>query len=229
MKSYAPAPPRSLGPDPAGREGVSRIRMTTDQAQPVARASERGAATRSALLAAAREVFTTQGYAQAGVTDIVNRAGASVGSLYHHFSGKADLYLTLFEELNHEHAERTRRAVRRSREAGVTDPKQLFLVGAREYLDVCLEHRELFRLFVSGDGPPGFDLVRRQRLADWVSLNTEFFVRSGEPLDQAVAIVMTGALGLCATELSLSADAGRMRKIADGVIEVLSRLESARP
>jgi AcrR family transcriptional regulator len=200
--------------------------MTTDQAQPAARASERGAATRSALLDAAREVFTTEGYAQAGVTDIVNRAGASVGSLYHHFSGKADLYLTLFEELNNEHAERTRYAVRRARDAGVTDPKQLFLVGAREYLDVCLEHRELFRLFVSGDGPPGFDLVRRQRLADWVSMNTEFFVRSGEPLDQAVAIVMTGALGLCATELSLSADAGRMRKIADGVIEVLSRLES---
>jgi AcrR family transcriptional regulator len=212
-----------------GREGALRIGMTTDQAQPAARASERGAATRSALLAAAREVFTTQGYAQAGVTDIVNRAGASVGSLYHHFSGKADLYLTLFEELNNEQAERTRCAVRRAREAGTTDPKQLFLVGARAYLDVCLQHRELFRLFVGGDSPPGFDLVRRQRLADWVGMNTEFFVRSGEPLDQAVAIVMTGALGLCATELSLSSDVKRMRKIADGVIEVLSRLESPRP
>jgi AcrR family transcriptional regulator len=202
--------------------------MTTDRAQPVARASERGAATRSALLTAAREVFTTEGYAQAGVTDIVNKAGASVGSLYHHFSGKADLYLTLFEELNHEQAGRTRRAMRGARDAGITDPKQLFLVGAREYLDVCAEQRELFRLFVSGDGPPGFDLVRRQRLADWMSLNTEFFVRSGEPLDEAVAIVMTGALGLCAAELSLSADAEHARKIADGVIEVLSRLRLPR-
>ena len=202
--------------------------MTTDRAQPVARASERGAATRSALLTAAREVFTTEGYAQAGVTDIVNKAGASVGSLYHHFSGKADLYLTLFEELNHEQAGRTRHAMRGARDAGITDPKQLFLVGAREYLDVCTEQRELFRLFVSGDGPPGFDLVRRQRLADWMSLNTEFFVRSGEPLDEAVAIVMTGALGLCAAELSLSADAEHTRKIADGVIEVLSRLGLSR-
>jgi len=199
--------------------------MTTDQVQPIAKTSERGAATRTALLAAARHVFTTEGYAQAGVTDIVNRAGASVGSLYHHFSGKADLYLTLFEELNNEQAERTRRAVRSARDAGITDPQQLFLVGAREYLDVCMEQRELLRLFVSGDGPPGFDLVRRQRLADWVGMNTEFFVRSGEPLDEAVAIVMTGAIGLCAAELSLSADAARTRKIADGVIEVLSRLE----
>ena len=198
--------------------------MTAAQ-QPVARASERGAATRTALLTAAREVFTTEGYAQAGVTDIVTRAGASVGSLYHHFSGKADLYLTLFEELNKDHAERTRGAVRRARDAGITDPKQLFLVGAREYLDVCVEQRELFRLFVSGDGPPGFDLVWRQRIADWVRMNTEFFVRSEEPLDKAIAIVMTGALGLCGAELSLSEDAEHTRKIADGVIEVLSRLE----
>lgn len=192
--------------------------------QPIARASERGAATRHALLAAAREVFTTVGYAQAGVTDVVNRAGASVGSLYHHFSGKSDLYLALFEELNNDHVERTRQAVRAAREAGITDPAQLFLVGAREYLDVCTEQRELLRLFVSGDGPPGFELVWRQRLADWVSMNTEFFSRSGEPLDEAVAIVMTGALGLCAAELSLSPDAARTRKIADGVLEVLSRL-----
>jgi AcrR family transcriptional regulator len=202
--------------------------MSAGQAQAITRASERGAATRNALLAAAREVFTTVGYAQAGVTDIVNRAGASVGSLYHHFSGKAELYLALFEELNNDYAERTRRAVRSVRDAGITDPQQLFLVGAREYLDVCVEQRELVRLFSSGDGPPGFDLVRRRRLADWVSLNTEFFIRSGEPLDEAVAIVMTGALGLCAAELSLSADATRTRKIADGVIEVLSRLESPR-
>jgi len=161
MKSYAWAGARSLNDDRRlGREGVLRNRMTTDEAHPAARASERGAATRTALLAAAREVFTTEGYAQAGVTDIVNKAGASVGSLYHHFSGKADLFLTLFEELNNEHAERTRVAVRRARDAGVTDPKQLFLVGAREYLAVCVEQRELFRLFTSGDGPPGFDLVR---------------------------------------------------------------------
>jgi AcrR family transcriptional regulator len=200
--------------------------MMSDQAQPIARPSERGTATRAALLAAARDVFMSEGYAQAGVTDIVTRAGASVGSLYHHFSGKADLYLTLFQELNNDQAARTLRAVREARDGGVTDPKELFLAGARKYLDVCVEQRDLLRLFARGDGPPGFDLVWRQRIADWVSMNTEFFVRSGEPLDEAVAIVMTGALGLCASEVSLSEDAARTRRIADGVIEVLSRLQT---
>ena len=199
--------------------------MTTDQAQQVARTSERGAATRNGLLAAAREVFTSVGYAQAGVTDIVARAGASVGSLYHHFSGKADLFVTLYEELHRDQVERTRLAVRRARDAGVIDPRQLFLAGARGYLDGCVAQRELSALFVRGDGPPGFDLVRRERLAAWSERNAEFFARSGEPLDEAVAIVMTGALTLAVAEISLSADAERARQIVDGVIQVLSRIE----
>jgi AcrR family transcriptional regulator len=199
--------------------------MTTDQAQPAARPSERGAATRSGLLVAAREVFTSVGYAQAGVTDIVTRAGASVGSLYHHFSGKADLFVTLYEELHRDQVERTRLAVKRARDAGVTDPQQLFLAGARGYLDGCVAQRELSALFVRGDGPPGFDLVRRQRLVDWSERNAEFFARSGEPLDEAVAIVMTGALMLAVAEISLSPDEGRARQLVDGVIQVLSRIE----
>jgi AcrR family transcriptional regulator len=199
--------------------------MTTDQAQPITRLSERGAATRTALLMAAREVFLTEGYAQAGVTEIVTRAGASVGSLYHHFSGKAELYLALFEELHNDQARRTRRAVREARQAGVRDPRQLFLVGARAYLDGCVEQRELTSLFVRGDGPPGFDLVMRTRLAEWVSKNTEFFARSGEPLDQAAAVVTTGALMLAVAEVSLSTDTMRAREIADGVAKVLSRLD----
>jgi AcrR family transcriptional regulator len=199
--------------------------MTTDQAQPVPRTSERGAATRSGLLTAAREVFTSVGYAQAGVTDIVTRAGASVGSLYHHFSGKADLFVTLYEDLHRDQVERTRLAVKRARDAGVTDPRQLFLAGARGYLDGCVEQRELSALFVRGDSPPGFDLVRRERLVEWSGRNAEFFARSGEPLDEAVAIVMTGALMLAVAEISLGADAERARRIVDGVLQVLSRIE----
>jgi AcrR family transcriptional regulator len=196
------------------------------QAMPAARLSERGAATRSGLLAAARAVFIKEGYAQAAVTEIVSRAGASVGSLYHHFSGKADLYLALFDELENDYIERTRSAVRGARDAGVTDPMVLFLVGARGYLDVSIEQRELAGVFARGDGPPGFELAWQQRLRDWVTKNTEFFARSGEPLDEAVAIVMTGAMMLAVAELTRAEDGTHARQIADSVISVLSRLET---
>jgi AcrR family transcriptional regulator len=199
--------------------------MTTDQAVPVGRGTDRGTSTRGALLDAAREVFTLVGYAQAGVSDIVALAGASVGSLYHHFSGKADLYLTLFEELSTEHAERTRAAVRSCRATGVMDPMQLFLAGARAYLDVCIEQRQLSGMFARGDGPPGFELLWRQRLADWVRKNAEFFARSGVPLDEAAAIVLTGAMMLAVAEVSLAPDSETAQQLADGVLAVLGRIQ----
>ncbi len=189
------------------------------------RVSERGAATRSSLLTAAREVFTSTGYAQAGVTDIVAQAGASVGSLYHHFTGKADLYLTLFEEFHEDLAEQARAAVRAARNAGVADPKLLFLAGARSYLDGCFEQRELSRLFVSGDAPPGFDVVMRRRLREWAERNAQFFARSPEPVDEAVSVVLTGALMLTVAEVALCEDAPRARRLADSVLEIMSRID----
>jgi AcrR family transcriptional regulator len=196
--------------------------MTTDIPERIAATTERGAATRAALMAAARDVFTSVGYAQAGVTDVVARAGASVGSLYHHFTGKADLYFTLFEDFHQSQVQRARRAVRAARDAGVTEPTQLFLAGARAYLDGCVEERELARLFVRGDGPPGFDLLMRQRLREWADKNADFFARSAEPLDEALAVVMTGALMLAVAEVSLGEDADRAERLADGVLQVLS-------
>ena len=174
---------------------------------------------------AAREVFTSTGYAQAGVTDIVAQAGASVGSLYHHFTGKADLYLTLFEEFHEDLAEQARAAVRAARHAGVTDPRLLFLAGARSYLDGCFEQRELSRLFVSGDAPPGFDVVMRRRLREWAERNAEFFARSPEPVDEAVSVVLTGALMLTVAEVALCEDAQRARRLADSVLEIMSRID----
>jgi AcrR family transcriptional regulator len=190
------------------------------------RPADRAAATRGALLAAAREVFIQQGYAGAAVTEIVARAGASVGSLYHHFAGKAELYQTLFDGLQADHAERTRQAAAQARAAEVTDPMQLFLAGARAYLDVGIEQRELSRVFSRGDGPPGFEVVWQQRLAGWVAKNTEFFARVGEPLDAAVAIVMSGAMILAVAEMSRAEDTDAARRIAEGVLSVLSRLET---
>jgi len=207
--------------------------MSADRAQyavreshaPLTRGSERGAATRAGLLNAAREVFTSVGYTEAGVTEIVAAASASVGSLYHHFTGKADLYLTLFEEFHARLVERTRGAVRRTRERGAGDPKQLFLVGARAYLDGCLEERDLSALFMRGDAPPGFDLVMRRRQRQWADRNAEFFARGAEPVDEAAAIVLTGALMLAVAEVSLTGDEAAARLLADGVIAVIARLD----
>ena len=66
----------------------------------------------------------------------------------------------------------------------------------------------------------------RQRLREWASRNADFFARSAEPSDEAVAVVMTGALMLAVAEVSLSEDAAYARRLAGGVLDVLSGVGS---
>ncbi|MEO3793548.1 TetR/AcrR family transcriptional regulator [Nonomuraea sp. B10E15] len=182
------------------------------------RTSERGAATRSSLLAAAREVFVSKGFAEAGVTDVVARAEASVGSLYHHFSGKADLYLTLWEEFQAGLSQRTKLAARAARAGGETDPMRVFVSAARAYLEGCLEERELAALFLRGDGPPGFDVIMRDRLRKWAQLNATLFEDEG-----ALVVVITGALAAAVSEVVRSGDRG----LAEDALAIIGQIRPA--
>ncbi len=57
----------------------------------------RGRATRAKLLEAAEELFTRLGYDGTSMGDVARRAGASVGTLYHHFADKRALLLELID------------------------------------------------------------------------------------------------------------------------------------
>ncbi|MBN6051294.1 TetR/AcrR family transcriptional regulator [Nonomuraea sp. RK-328] len=194
--------------------------MSSDVEQPVtARTSERGAATRTALLKAAKEVFVSKGFAEAGVTDVVGRAEASVGSLYHHFSGKADLYLTLFEEFQAKQTQRTSQAAREARTEGETDPMKVFIRAARAYLDGCLEEREVAALFLRGDGPPGFEVVMRDRLRKWAQRNAALF----DDDEGALVVVITGALAAAVSEVVRTGDRG----LAEDVLAIIGQIRPA--
>jgi AcrR family transcriptional regulator len=196
--------------------------------EPPVRVSDRGAATRGALLTAASGVFAEAGFAQAAVTDIVAKAGASVGSLYHHFNGKADLYLTLFEEFQNRQQERTREAIHSVRDAGESDPMRLFIAGATAYIDGCLAEREVARLFISGDGPPGFDRVMQKRLRRWARLNAALFHSSDGGVDEPLVIVLTGAMAAAVTEISLSDDADASRRLAGDIMAIIETISNPR-
>jgi AcrR family transcriptional regulator len=52
----------------------------------------------AAILAAALDCFTEQGFAATTVDEIRRRSGASIGSIYHHFGGKEGLAAELYVE-----------------------------------------------------------------------------------------------------------------------------------
>jgi len=189
------------------------------------RGAGRAQATRASLLAAAREVFATSGFAEANIADVVSRAGASVGSLYHHFGGKADLYLALFEDYQSRQEERAASAVRAVRADGVPhDPFELFLVGAGAYLHGCWEERELARMFLDGGGPPGFELIARRRYREWIHVNSALLRADEQPLGDTLVLVLTTVVAEAGREVAVQDSREDAVRLADEVLELIARI-----
>jgi len=75
---------------------------TEVNAQPRNQRVVQGEETRAALLTAARELFGGAGYAATSLDEVAARAGVTKGALYHHFRGKADLFLAVYEQVKRE-------------------------------------------------------------------------------------------------------------------------------
>lgn len=189
--------------------------------------SARAASTRSSLLGAAREVFAASGFAEASIADVVGRAGASVGSLYHHFGGKAELYLALFEEFQRGQEERAASAVREARQAGERDPLALFLVGSRSYLEGCWAERDLSRMFLAGGGPPGFEMVSRRRYREWTRQNALLLgATHDDPWSDALTQVLTTVISEAGHEIAVCEDARAATMLTDNVLELIAKIGS---
>ena len=205
--------------------------MSSLQTSP--RLAGRAAPTRGALLSSAREVFTASGFAEASIADVVAGANASVGSLYHHFGGKAELYLALFEDYQHRQEERAAAAVRAARTQGETEPVALFVAGSRAYLDGCWAERDLARLFLAGGGPPGFELVARRRYREWTARNAALLSHGPddgvEPWGDALVLVLTTVISEAGHEVAVCEDETSAARLANDVLALIGRIGGSPP
>jgi AcrR family transcriptional regulator len=93
---------------------------------------DRSAATKAALMAAARELFTERGYADVPADEIVRAAGVTRGALYHHYGDKQGLFRAVFEELEEE----VMVAIRAATDS-VADVRLKLVLGLGAFLDIC--------------------------------------------------------------------------------------------
>ncbi|HMI81707.1 MAG TPA: helix-turn-helix domain-containing protein [Solirubrobacterales bacterium] len=96
--------------------------------------AERTEATREALIAAARRLFTERGYEEVGTAEIVRDAGVTRGALYHHFGDKAALLDAVYNRIEAESTERVARVVLGS---DLHSPLDAMKAGIEAFLDEC--------------------------------------------------------------------------------------------
>ncbi|HET9420628.1 MAG TPA: TetR/AcrR family transcriptional regulator [Nocardioides sp.] len=97
--------------------------------------ASRSAATRAALVTAARPLFADKGYAAVGTDEVAKAAGVTRGALYHQFAGKEELFAAVFEQVEAEISD----GIAANLLAEGADPARVLHDGIDAWLAVCAE------------------------------------------------------------------------------------------
>jgi len=95
---------------------------------------ERTENTTASLVGAARELFAEDGYAATSLDAVVAKAGVTKGALYHHFSGKRELFAAVFAAEQAKLSEAIVAAAQVHEE-----PWEAFEAGAAAFVEACQE------------------------------------------------------------------------------------------
>lgn len=109
-----------------GLENTNRLPVSQLMSGHADRRIDRGRTTRQQLIAVATELFAARGYEGTSVEAVLERAGVSRGSLYHHFASKERLFEAVVESVHARVGEATLEAVAA---AGDADPQSLLRAG----------------------------------------------------------------------------------------------------
>lgn len=153
----------------------------------------RRAATRAALIAAARDLFARHGYADTATPEIVAAAGVTRGALYHHFEDKAALFAGVVAE----EQSALMRAIEQ-RALAAPSPLDGLVAGGEAFLNVMNDPGRLRILLIDAPsvlGPEAMEAIDdaggRQSLA--------------EGLNAAIAAGQLGEIDVAATADLLNA------------------------
>jgi AcrR family transcriptional regulator len=180
-------------------------------------------ATQQRILDAATEVFSKRGFSGATMADIVDLSRASIGSIYHHFGGKKELFLAIYERLSTDVERRVADAAQGSADL---DSRQAFGVHARAYLDAIWANRRAAMMIASGDVPAGFERIRRKNTLTffrrWMGVLDVDSSQRGQLLSRILIAIMSEA-SLMVTVCDSPAE---VDEVSDATIEWVARLTS---
>jgi AcrR family transcriptional regulator len=186
--------------------------------------ASRSAATKDALVSAARPLFAVHGFGGVSTEAIVQAAGVTRGAMYHQFADKTELFAVVFETVEAEMTERIGAAVVAE---GATDPLEVMKVGAGMWLDACAEPEMQRIVLVEAPAVLGWERWREIGLRHGMGLVHGLIshaISVGRIPDQPaepLAHVMIGALDEAALYIARAEDRVRARAEVGAVIDRL--------
>ncbi|OMC27442.1 TetR/AcrR family transcriptional regulator [Mycobacterium colombiense] len=188
---------------------------------------ERSAATRDALIAAARKLWGLRGYADVGTPEIASAAGVTRGAMYHQFADKAALFREVVEVVEQDVMARMAIVVA---ESGATTPTEAVRAAVDAWLDVSGDPEVRQLILLDAPSVLGWaefrDVAQRYSLGMTEQMLSEA-IRAGELAEQPVrplAHVLIGALDEAAMVIATADDPQLTRR---EVGQVLHRLIGA--
>jgi AcrR family transcriptional regulator len=186
--------------------------------------AQRTEATREALIAAARRLFTERGYENVGTEEVVRAAGVTRGALYHHFGGKSSLLEATYERIEAESTERVARIVLGSE---LHSPLEAMKAGVEAFLDECAKPE--LRQVALHDAPAvlGWDRWREIGAANGLGLieaSVAAAIEAGEirPLPvKPLAHLLMGALDEAAMLLARDERPERRAEVTEVLVVLL--------
>jgi len=186
--------------------------------------ADRSAATRAALVAAARPLFAEHGFGGVGTETIVRAAGVTRGALYHQFADKTELFGAVYEAVEEDLAGRL---AERIAAAGASDPIEVMMLGADAWLDACGEQEVQQIVLLDGPAVLGWERWREIGLRYGLGLLEALLTHAievGRVAPQpvpALAQVLVGALDEAALYLARAEDQSAAGEDVRGVIRGL--------
>lgn len=185
---------------------------------------ERSAATRDALIAAARTLWGQRGYAEVGTPEIATAAGVTRGAMYHQFADKATLFREVVEVVEQDVMGRMAVMVA---ESGATTPAEAVRAAVDAWLDVSGDPEVRQLILLDAPSVLGWaefrDVAQRYSLGMTEQMLTEA-IRAGQLAQQPVrplAHVLIGALDEAAMVIATADDPKRTRRETGQVLHRL--------
>ena len=176
---------------------------------------ERSAATRDALISAARTLWGRRGYAEVGTPEIATAAGVTRGAMYHQFADKAALFREVVEVVEQDVMARMATMVATS---GGTSPADAIRAAVDAWLEVSADPEVRQLILLDAPSVLGWaafrDVAQRYSLGMTQQILTEA-IRAGQLARQPVrplAHVLIGALDEAAMAIAMAEDPKRARR-----------------